>query len=135
MALMTWSDRFSVGVRAIDDQHAGLVKTLNELHAAMMSGQANSVTGALLKQLLDYTRGHFSAEEKMMADARYPGLAQHRVKHRDLTRQVEGFAERYERGEARLNIELLNFLNDWLTTHILKVDKEYGPWMNEHGVR
>jgi hemerythrin len=33
-----------------------------------------------------------------------------------------------------MNIELLNFLRDWLTTHILKVDHEYGPWLNEHGV-
>jgi hemerythrin-like metal-binding protein len=132
---MTWSSRFSVGVRDIDDQHIGLVDTLNELHGAMMSGKANAVTGALLRKLVDYTRRHFSAEEQMMAFAKYPGLAQHRVKHEALTKQVAEFVGRYERGEARMNVELLNFLSDWLTTHILKEDKEYGPWMNEHGVK
>jgi hemerythrin-like metal-binding protein len=134
MALMPWNDKYSVGVRAIDKQHAGLVQTLNELHEAMMKGHAKTVTGTLLHKLVDYTRDHFSAEEKTMADAKYPGLAQHRVKHRELTRQVEEFVSRYERGEAQMNIELLNFLRDWLTTHILKVDHEYGPWLNEHGV-
>jgi len=25
-------------------------------------------------------------------------------------------------------------LRNWLTNHIQKVDHEYGPWLNEHGV-
>jgi hemerythrin len=135
MALITWSDKYSVGVRAIDAQHAGLVETLNELHGAMMKGHASSIAGDLLHKLVDYTHGHFSAEEKMMAATRYPGLTLHSAKHRDLTRQVEEFVGRYERGEVRINLELLTFLSDWLTTHILKEDREYGPWLNEHGVR
>ena len=59
MALMTWNDSFSVGVKAMDEQHKGLVRTLNELHAAMMSGQAKAVSGDLLKTLAKYTRDHF----------------------------------------------------------------------------
>jgi hemerythrin-like metal-binding protein len=111
------------------------VETLNELHAAMMKGQAATVTGAMLKKLLDYTRDHFSSEEYMLSTANYPGLATHRVKHRDLTKQVEDFVERYQKGEARMNLELLNFLNDWLTTHILKEDQDYSKWMLEQGKR
>jgi hemerythrin len=135
MALITWSDNFSVKVRAIDAQHAGLVETLNQLHGAMMKGQASSVTGALLHKLVSYTQVHFSAEEKMMAATKYPCLTQHIAKHRALTSQVEEFVGRYERGEVRINLELLTFLSDWLTTHILKEDHRYGPWLNEHGVR
>jgi hemerythrin-like metal-binding protein len=135
MALITWSDKYFVGVRAIYAQHAGLVETLNELHGAMMKGQASSVTGALLHKLVDYTHGHFSAEEQLMAATKYPSLTQHTAKHRALTTQVEEFVGRYERGEVRINLELLTFLSDWLTTHILKEDHEYGPWLNQHGVR
>jgi len=135
MAFLVWTEKFSVGIKKIDDQHMVLVETLNQLHAAMMKGQAQTVTGSLLKKLVDYTRDHFSSEEYMMVTANYPGLAAHRVKHRDLTNQVEEFIERFERGEIRMNLELLTFLNDWLTTHIQKEDKEYAPWMIEHGVR
>jgi hemerythrin len=135
MALMTWSEKYSVGVQTIDDQHAGLVETLNELHGAMMNGHANHVTGKLLHTLVDYTREHFAAEEMLMTSTKYPGLAQHRDKHRELTQQVEEFVGRYERGEIRINLQLLNFLSDWLATHILKDDHAYGPWLNEHGVR
>jgi hemerythrin-like metal-binding protein len=135
MALMTWNDKLSVGVQFLDDQHAVLVETLNELHDAMMKGQAKCLTGPLLHNLVAYTRDHFSAEEAMMAAAKYPGLELHRLRHRDLTQQVEEYVERFERGEITLNLHLLTFLRDWLTTHIQKEDREYGPWLNQQGVR
>lgn len=135
MALMTWTDSFSVGVTAMDEQHKGLVKTLNELHAAMLTGQATTVTGDLLKRLVQYTHQHFAAEEALMKQAGFPGVAAHCVLHRNLTGQVEKFAGRFDRGEISLNVELLMFLRDWLITHIQKTDREYGPWLNAHGTK
>jgi hemerythrin-like metal-binding protein len=135
MALMNWDSRYSVGVSALDDQHSGLFSILNDLHAAMMKGQAQSLTGSLLHKLVDYTRKHFAAEEAMMTSTGYPGLAAHRELHRGLTKQVQEYVGRFEKGEITLNLQLLNFLRDWLSNHILKTDKEYGPWLTEHGVR
>jgi len=134
MALMNWSDKYSVGVRTLDEQHTGLFQTLNDLHAAMLKGQAQSLTGPLLRKLVEYTRRHFAAEEAMLVSTRYPELASHREKHRDLTKQVEEYVARFEKGEITLNLALMNFLRDWLTNHIQKTDKEYGPWLHEHGV-
>jgi hemerythrin-like metal-binding protein len=135
MALLTWNQKYSVGVHALDDQHTGLFKILNDLHAAMLKGQAQTLTGPLLKKLVDYTRTHFADEESLMARTKYPGLTEHRAQHQDLVKQVEGYVERFERGEITLNVHLLNFLRDWLTNHIQKSDHQYGPWMNDHGVR
>jgi hemerythrin-like metal-binding protein len=119
----------------MDSQHTVLFGILNDLHDAMMKGQAKQATGVLLRKLLDYTRSHFTAEEAMMAASGYKGLGQHRAIHRELTKQVDEFAARYERGESAMNLQLLNFLRDWLTTHIQNEDQKYGPWMNEHGTR
>ncbi|UWZ81719.1 bacteriohemerythrin [Occallatibacter riparius] len=135
MALMTWSDRLSTGVKAMDEQHKGLVKTLNELHDAMLNGAGKSAAGPLLDRLVRYTHDHFASEEALMSRAKYPDLAAHLVKHKDLTRQVEAFVGRYKRGELSLNVDLLMFLRDWLTTHIQKEDRDYGPWLNQNGVR
>jgi len=135
MALLTWTSKYSVGVQSIDSQHTVLFDLINELHAAMLSGKAQSITGALLRKLVNYTRDHFASEEAMMTAAKFPGLGQHRIQHRNLTKQVEEFAARHERGESALNIHLLNFLRDWLTNHIQQVDKEYAPWMNQHNIR
>jgi hemerythrin-like metal-binding protein len=132
---MTWNAKYSVGVHTLDDQHSVLFDILNDLHSAMMKGQAQNLTGPLLKKLLEYTRTHFKDEETLLARTTYPGLAAHRILHQDLVKQVERYVERFDRGEITLNVHLLNFLRDWLTNHIQKTDHEYGPWLNEHGVR
>jgi hemerythrin-like metal-binding protein len=134
MALLTWNSNYSVGVKTLDSQHTVLFGLLNDLHAAMLKGQAQSLTGPLLRKLVDYTHTHFAAEERMLTEARYPGLADHKIKHRELIQKVEGYAARFEKGEITLNLHLMNFLRDWLTNHIQKTDREYSPWLNEHGV-
>jgi hemerythrin len=135
MALMTWDEKLSVAVPSMDTQHIVLIETLNELHSAMMSGDARNVTGPLLRNLLTYTRGHFSAEEAMMAASSYPELEKHKAIHRDLSHKIEEFVIRFERGEMGLNLHLLHFLRDWLTSHIQKVDRNYRPWITEQGLR
>jgi hemerythrin-like metal-binding protein len=130
---MDWDERYSVGVMSIDGEHKVLFGILNDLYDAMKKGLAQSVTGPLLHKLVDYTKRHFSSEEAKMAAAGFPGLAAHREKHRDLIKQVEQFTVRLERGDIMLSVDLFNFLRDWLSTHIQKTDKEYGPWLVEHG--
>ena len=134
MALLTWNAKYSVGVKSLDGQHTVLFDILNDLHAAMMKGQAQTMTGPLLRKLVDYTRTHFAAEEGMLAASKYPGLTAHRKLHVDLLKQVEDYSARYDRGEITLNLHLINVLRDWLTNHIQKTDHEYGPWLNEHGM-
>ncbi len=135
MALLTWDESYSVGVSTLDNQHSVLFNLINELHAAMMHGNSRTLTGTTLRRLLNYTRGHFSAEEAMMASLQYPGLEKHRQTHRKLTKHVEEFEARFERGEGPVNSQLLSFLRDWVTDHVLRSDKEYGPWINKNGVR
>jgi hemerythrin-like metal-binding protein len=135
MPLMMWDNRFSVGVKSIDDQHIVLFGYLNDLHDAMLKGEGSKMTGPLLKKLADYTRTHFAEEEKMMAAASYPRLTEHQAKHKELMKHVDAYAVRFGRGEATLNLHLMNFLRDWLTTHILKVDHQYGRCLNDHGIQ
>jgi len=81
MSLVAWTDKPSVDVKSIDDQHTVLFETISDLHVAMLKGQSRSVVGTLLRTLVAYTREHFTAEEAMMEAAKYPALAAHRIKH------------------------------------------------------
>ena len=135
MALVVWSQALSVGVKSVDDQHTVLFNTINDLHAAMMKGKARVMTGELLNTLLTYTRNHFSDEEEMLDKAKWPGLSEHKVLHRNLTKKVEDYIVRYEKGDITLSVDLAAFLSEWLSTHIQKVDQLYGPWVNERGIR
>lgn len=133
MAFLNWSDKLSVGVKSMDEQHTVLIETLNELHAAMMRGQARHIAGPLLHKLVDYTRDHFAAEEATMAAVDYPDLAQHRQRHQELTWQVNDYVKRFESGDMTVTVPLLTFLSDWLVKHIQGEDQLYGPWLNDHG--
>jgi len=135
MALASFDKTYSVGIQLLDDQHADLFDALNELHSAMLKGQANSVVGGLLQDLLAYIRSHFAAEEAMLAKARYPGLAEHQMKHRNLTAQLAEYAERFKRGQGSLSMQLLTFWRDLLITHILRDDRAYSDWMVQAGTR
>ncbi len=135
MALVVWSDKLSVGVKSVDDQHTVLFNTINDLHGAMMKGQARAVVGELLCRLLVYTRNHFSQEEAMLEKVRYPGLPAHRALHRDLTKQVEEYVTRHEKGDLTLSNRLADFLSDWLKNHILDTDQTYGRWLKEQGLQ
>jgi hemerythrin len=135
MPLVTWSDKLSVGVKAIDEQHTILFNTINELHAAMMKGQARTIVGELLCRLLLYTRNHFTEEERLMETAGYPDLPQHRILHRNLTKQVEDYIARFQQGDLTLSTDLSGFLSDWLKKHILAVDQSYGPCLNQRGIK
>lgn len=135
MSLIEWNDSLSVGVPSIDAQHSVLVKTLNELHDAMMSGQAHAKTADLLRTLIRYTHEHFASEEALMEQAGYAAIDEHRKRHHELTRRVEDYVARFERGESTINLHLLNFLRDWLTNHIMKEDKAYSLALTSHGIR
>jgi hemerythrin-like metal-binding protein len=135
MALLRWSKKHSVGVMEMDDQHVALVKILNDLHAAMLKGQAQSVADPLFKKLMEYMQQHFSAEEALMERARFPALSEHRAGHHALTAKVEEYCARFKQGDDSMYPALLRFLRDWFVNHMQQVDKEYSVWMHEHGVR
>jgi methyl-accepting chemotaxis protein/hemerythrin len=134
MALLRWSNKYSVGVKAMDDQHINLVKRLNELHAVMLKGKAQGVAGSLFKKLKDYTLEHFTDEEAMLEAARYPGLAKQQEEHHELHRKLGEFVARYEQDDQTIYPQLLYFVRDWLENHMQTEDKKFTTWMNEHGV-
>lgn len=128
--LMEWSSEYSVGDFDLDQQHQKLFKLVNRLHEAMQLGQGHAMLDRVLTELVDYTTKHFAAEEKAMERAGYPDLEQHRETHRKLVQKVSELVQRFQSGDTRLTLEILNFLEQWLKQHILGVDKQYGPYLH-----
>jgi len=118
-----------------DREHLELVETINELQAAVDAGGERSAIGPLLSKLAKDTKAHFLSEEAMMAASKYPGLALHRMKHQRLLVQLNALLMRYARDDSTMNMHSLNFLRDWLNSHIQNDDLNFGLWQNEHGKR
>jgi hemerythrin-like metal-binding protein len=129
MAVLTWCDKYTVGIRAIDDEHKELFDTVSELESAVA---LNAETGALLKKLVVATSSHFADEEAIMRGAKYPGLALHVANHQRLMEKVEAFAARHSQSGVAMNQHALNFLRDWLLYHIENDDARLGSWWSGH---
>ncbi|MEW6198813.1 MAG: bacteriohemerythrin [Planctomycetota bacterium] len=127
MPLITWDQSLSVGVPDLDAQHRRLVDMINDLHDAMAKGQGRDALKPLLTRLAQYTVTHFQAEEQYMRKINYPNLLQHKAEHENLVRRVKELTQSYESNQIALTIETMNFLRDWLTSHIRRVDRQYAP--------
>jgi hemerythrin-like metal-binding protein len=123
MAFFQWKDNMSVGNPMIDRDHKMLIQYLNEMHAAMMAGKGKDLVGAILSKLVQYTKDHFGREEIVWRAGHYADLENHQKEHRDLLQTVGDFKAKYEKGMLTLSVDVMNFLRDWLTNHILKSDK------------
>jgi hemerythrin-like metal-binding protein len=70
-----------------------------------------------------------------MESHQYPDLTNHKAEHDRFTKTVLDFQSKFHANEIGLTIEVMDFLKDWLSKHILGVDKKYAPFLNAKGVR
>ena len=77
MALLTWQEKYSVGIKEIDNQHKQLIDMINELNDAMLAKRGKEVLMSVLNKLAAYCVTHFTNEEKMMSTHDYPDFAEH----------------------------------------------------------
>jgi len=134
MALMSWSDNLSVNIKEIDEQHKKLVGMVNDLHDAMKMGKGNDVTGKILTGLIQYVGTHFATEERLMKTHNYPDFVKHKAEHNNLTKKAIELQKQHQEGKSVLTIELMSFLKDWLSNHIMGRDKAYSPFFNGKGI-
>lgn len=134
MVLFEWNDKYSVGIDKFDTQHKRLIELINNLHDGMKEGKGKETLGAILQELLAYTKFHFGEEEKLMQITNYQDFEKHKVAHDQFTSKVENFINDYSAGNSFLALEVMNFLKDWLITHIQGIDKLYTSHFQTHEV-
>ena len=134
MSLFAWKEEYSVNIKEIDDQHKVLVGMVNEMHDAMSKGQGKEVLGPILDKMVDYTKKHFTTEERLMQQYRYPEFNEHKAKHTKMAEKVLALQKDFHQGSFQLTYEVSKFLKDWLNKHILGTDKKYSEFLNSKGV-
>jgi hemerythrin-like metal-binding protein len=135
MPLIQWSNSLSVGVEAIDKQHQRLIDMINELNDAMRQGKGREVAGKIIDGLVSYTRTHFTFEEKYFAQYGYPESEQHINEHKQFERKASEFRRDFGKGKLTLSMQIINFLSDWLRTHIQGSDQKYAPFFSQQGLK
>lgn len=131
MSLFEWSPSYSIGNAEIDAQHKRLFELAAEMHAAMAAGKGKQVLTQTLASLIAYIKIHFASEEKLMQKYNYPEYPAHKALHDKLTAQVVAFQNDFNAGRSLMTIDLMQFLKNWLSHHIGKVDQQVANYIRE----
>lgn len=119
---LVWNKDLETGHSRIDQQHKALVESLDQLQVAVERGNDKDEVGRILVFLRDYTLSHFAMEEALMTGTGYPDAHSHQKIHQDLIATVSDLVDRFDNGATGLSQPVLQFLQDWLTNHILGED-------------
>jgi hemerythrin-like metal-binding protein len=121
--MVEWSDELLTGIHEIDQQHKVLFDCLAQLQRTITDDEMWSTMHFVLTELSDYARIHFAVEEALMRLHDYRDLEAHCTDHRNFVAALREFNEK----SIRMDIsgEMVQFLTDWLTSHIAQVDRAY----------
>ena len=128
MPIIEWNDSYMLGVADFDDHHQHLFDLLRKIYADLLARVHTENVGSVLDELAEYSTYHFSAEERWMKEHSYPKLAEHIKEHERFSRRVAEMTSDYNSGKRKLTIEVMTFLNNWLTDHILQNDTDYSRY-------
>jgi len=122
VVLMEWTSAFSVDIESIDTQHKKLL------------GYMNTLYDALTEKKDEYTKTHFTLEEKYFDKFNYKGKDAHVIQHKEFIRRL-GEMKKQITEDCEDVEDLLEFLVNWLIHHIKGTDHMYVECFHEHGVK
>jgi len=129
MPLIEWNTQYSVGIETMDKQHQKLIGIINSLYEEITKGSGRDAVGGAIKQLKEYGSYHFQEEEKFMKLFGFPNLDKHKTLHVEYIDSINDFEEKFTLSNSSMTLEVMNFLKDWLTKHIMNMDKKYGKFI------
>jgi len=131
---VAWTPELSVGVERFDSHHRRLFALVNNLYNVMRSGSRKATLEGVFDELLDYTVYHFGAEEKAFELSGYPEADAHRASHAELVAKAQALRSDLDEGKPMVAVDVMTFLRDWVTNHILGDDKQYGEFFRTRSI-
>lgn len=121
-------DKFTTKVGAMDREHEGLIKIMNQLYKDNNSGVEKAQLLKTATLLATKTTEHFSHEEKYFSSLpNYQGATSHKLIHQKLLAQFAEHLENFKKNPSgKFDAEFFRFLKVWLQAHICGIDRKYG---------
>lgn len=120
-------EEFKTGIDFIDEQHARLFEIADEAYNLLKDDftldKYDKVVG-LIDELKDYTIFHFKSEEEYMDSINYKKRFTQKTEHDAFIKKLDEVDYRsIDNDPEQYILKILEFLNQWLTGHILHNDK------------
>ena len=135
MSELVWDQKYSVGVKILDQQHQSLFELINEISNIKddnLNGRQH--VGKVFVVLSNYVNEHFETEEELFEKTQYPGYERHKADHDLFREKVAELKSMFGQGEMQIQRAVVRFLNRWIIEHILKIDFEYREHFKKCGI-
>ena len=115
-----------IGIPGIDEQHREFMALLDELQGHLEKEKpACDFVIASFHKLTENLKVHIATEENLMEMIGFSGIADHKVQHKNLLKQISDAAETLEKS-GNLNIaDTIRFMREADLEHIAASDVEY----------
>lgn len=131
MKILNWDQSLSVQVDEVDDDHRRLIDLFNILNRALEEEEAPDYIEAVIDELVSCTAWHFKHEERLMLKYGYEGTVAHKQEHEDLIESAKALQQKFVQQGKTLSSEDVDFIERWLTGHILGSDMELGAHLSD----
>jgi hemerythrin-like metal-binding protein len=130
--LVVWKPEYNLGIAIIDEQHRGIVSTINSLFYAMQHEHGHKLLGPIIDMVNDYTQTHFDLEEDFLEHCNYSELDRHRELHGELMETLKKVGRKSLLQQEPL--QFLDFLKKWWIDHICNEDMAFRNYLKESGM-
>ena len=131
--MITLSKDMEVGVLEIDTQHMELVDRLNALTSMGHDAVSKEETQKTLDLLEEYIVKHFSDEEELQRQNKYPEYEAHKKMHELYINEFQKLKKEFaENGYSlKFTMDLNSSLINWIVKHIKSADVELGKFQKK----
>ncbi|MBF0266349.1 MAG: bacteriohemerythrin [Gammaproteobacteria bacterium] len=135
MEKINWTNEYSVGVKALDDQHKEIIRLINTLIEGSNDTVDSAITFNVLTEMMTYAQKHLDFEENLLEQHHYFDLMNHAAKHVRYLEKVAKFSFGTMARDENIPKDLLEFLQNWWLHHILEEDMQYKAFFKERGIK
>jgi hemerythrin len=113
-------------------QHAELVGLCRELDEAVQHNLKRHEIYAIMDKVCACTEHHFAEEERLMAEAGYPEIEEHKAKHRELLERTKHFRDRIDNhGYEDFHTWFTHWPFAYILAHIQYADHQIADYVSE----
>src|SRR5690242_1873169 len=102
-----WEKVLETGIPALDAHHQGIFGCINEFFQKCSEGAAQDEVMALIDSLDNYSRQHFTYEERLQDMNNYEGLAEQKTQHALFLADVADLRKKLEVDGASSELALI----------------------------
>ncbi len=130
MEKINLDESLKTGIEEIDEQHRGLMETINLLESSSGASDRYKVCLEIILRLKKYLDEHFMTEETYMIRYDYPDFFNHKKEHTEFVKRILEFEMAFVEYYAPYT-PMLEFLREWLAIHVKDTDIKMAIFLKE----